>query len=127
MTSPVDSVQPDDIDERFAPRAAAHVASVEIDGEAVLYDEERETVHLLSPTATVLWNCFDGSGTIAEIAADVADAYEVDVAIVCEDIVRTTRELGRHNLIAGVVPDPEPDPDVGMNAIEAELMTDDRI
>jgi hypothetical protein len=123
MTTRANLREPDDIDETFLPRAAAHVASVELDGEAVLYDEDRETVHLLSPTATVLWNCFDGSGTIGEIAADVADAYGADVAAVREDIVRVARDLGRQNLLDGVIPDPEPE---GDELVEhSELLPDD--
>jgi hypothetical protein len=116
-------ISPDDIGPSFAPRAADHVAAVELDGEAVLYDEQRQTVHLLSPSATVLWNCFDGTGTIDEIATDIAEVFAADVAAIRDDALGVARGLGRQNLLDGVIPDPEVEPaEFGQ---DPELVADD--
>lgn len=96
----------DEIDESFVPRARSGVAGVELDGETVLLDDDTGAMHTLNPTATVLWDCFDGSGTLAEIAADVADAYSTDQSIVVGDMLELARALGRQGLLDGVEADP---------------------
>ena len=52
---------PDDIDESFVPVPRSTVATAELDGEAVIFSEETQNMHVLNPTATIVWACFDGS------------------------------------------------------------------
>ena len=44
----------EEIDENSHPRHHPAVAAVELDGEAVLYHEDANTVHLLNPSATIV-------------------------------------------------------------------------
>lgn len=104
-----DAITAGDIGEGFAPHVRASVAGVELDGETVLLDDESGAMHTLNPTATVVWSCFDGSGTVAEIAADVADAYGADPTTVTSDVLELARALGRQGLLVGVAPDPDPE------------------
>ena len=59
------------------PRARADLAVVELDGEAVVYDEAENALHHLNPTATVVFSLCDGSATIRELADDLGGAYAV--------------------------------------------------
>lgn len=92
----------DAIDGGFTPRGRASVAAVEIDGESVLYDEDSGAVHVLNATGSMIWACFDGSGTIDEIVADIVDAFGADAAAVRNDVVELARQLGGLGLLEGV-------------------------
>lgn len=96
-------IDPDQIDGTFVPIRRPSVAGVELDGEAVLYDEASEAVHQLNFTATIAWSCFDGSGTLDELIVDVASVYEVGADVVRAGMLELTRELGRKGLLEGVV------------------------
>ena len=86
----------------FVPRRADTAYTVELDGEAVVLDEEQNRLHLLNHTATLVWSCFDGTGTLTEIARDVAAAAEVPEARVLDEVLELTRTLGTEGLLDGV-------------------------
>ena len=92
----------DGLDAGFVPHQHSAVASIELDGEAVLYDDITGALHVLNPSASVLWACFDGTGTIGELADDLAEAYSVDREQVLADALETARQLGRAGLLEGV-------------------------
>jgi hypothetical protein len=98
---------PSDIEATFVPIRATEVAGVELDGEAVLYHEVANTVHVLSPTATVVWKLLDGSSDIAAIVADLAAAFAVSHDRMLDDVLSGIREFGRQGLLEGVDPDPD--------------------
>lgn len=105
MTEPVDI---DDLDEHSVPRAKPTVFSVELDGEAVLLDDETGTVHSLNPIATLVWSCLDGSGSVGELIDDLADAFAgTDRATVSDDVLSLVRTLGELGLLDGVRPSTE--------------------
>ena len=95
-------VDPSDIDGAFRPRRAASVAFTELDGETVLYDESTGGTHLLNPTASVLWQCFDGEASLDDLAADVAEAYGIDRAAAADDVRAVARSLGELGVLDGV-------------------------
>jgi hypothetical protein len=116
-------IQPKSIRPTFVPQQRDEVASVEVDGEAVLYDERVGSLHVLNVTAALLWQCFDGTGSIDDIAADMADAFGTDPSVVRKDVLKITRQLGRQGLLAGVAPDPKLMPPVA-HTVEAEPVTE---
>lgn len=87
------------IDAETIARARSEVASVEIDGEIVLYDEGSRRLHRLNPTAAALWRCLDGSANLSDIALDLADVYEVEVTKVLPQIISLTRSLAAEGLL----------------------------
>jgi Coenzyme PQQ synthesis protein D (PqqD) len=110
MTAKPSGVQPDAIDETFVARRARNAHTVEVDGEAVLLNDDR--LHLLNATGALVWACFDGNGTIAEIAADISDGLGVPYETVLEETLAVVRELGAEGLLDAVAPaEPENDPD----------------
>ena len=103
-----DLTAPDAIDERFVPVARTDVTIGERDGETVLVDRSSGAVHLLNPTAAIVWQCLDGSGTIDEIAIDIADVFGQDASEVGETVVDVVRRFGRQGLLVGVGTPAEP-------------------
>lgn len=84
------------LDDRPLRRKA--VASVELDGEVVLLDEQGGG-HLLNPTAGLLWSCFDGTGSLDEIAGDVADAFGLPVEAIRGEVLSLADDLVRRGVL----------------------------
>ena len=59
------------------PMVREGLTVVELDGEAVIYDEETSDLHHLNPTATIVFGLCDGSATIADISTDISEAFGV--------------------------------------------------
>jgi hypothetical protein len=97
-----DLVEAGTMTKAFVPTARPEVVQVEIDGELVLYDDSAKVMHRLSPSAGQIWRCLDGSGSLAEIAADLADVYQADPGQVLADVVATARQFGSAGLLVGV-------------------------
>lgn len=92
-----------EIDESLVPRVRRDVAAVELDGEAVLLDGTG-TVHTLNPTATLVWQCLDGTSSLREIIDDLAWVFdEAGRASIADDVVALAQDLGRKGLLEGVV------------------------
>src|SRR5262245_16659449 len=91
-----------DIDRSFVPKQAEAAYTVELDGEAVVLDEARNRLHHLNPTATLVWACFDGTGTIDEIAADLASEFGSGHDDVDVDVLQLAHDLGAEGLLDGV-------------------------
>jgi peroxiredoxin len=91
-----------EIDAAFRPEAVADVASVELDGEMVLLNTATGRSHLLNPTAGLIWQCFDGTGTIDEIVVDLAEAFGADQETISADVIELARSLGDQGLLVGV-------------------------
>jgi Coenzyme PQQ synthesis protein D (PqqD) len=102
MTAQPPLVSPDAIDEEFVALRAHTAHTVEVDGEAVLLNDGR--LHLLNATGALVWACFDGNGTIAEIAADISDGLGVPYDTVLADTLAVVRELGTEGLLEAVAP-----------------------
>jgi hypothetical protein len=73
------------------PKVRDDLAVVEIEGEAVIYDEPTRDILLLNPTATIVFGLCDGTGTVKEMAADIADAFRVPG----DEVERQVRSLLR--------------------------------
>jgi hypothetical protein len=108
---------PADIAGEFRPSLRASVAAEEVDGDVVLYDESTRSVHVLNGTAAAIASCFDGAGTIRDIAGEVAEAFGQPLDDVLAAVLDVARTLGSASLLDGVEgevapadPDDEPPP-----------------
>lgn len=99
-----------DVDLSLVPVRRSTLTTVELDGETVLYDEATGRVHHLNHEAALIWMFLDGQAQLADLAADLADAFEVDPAAMGDDVVRLTRSLVDEGLLAGTGAEPEPVP-----------------
>ena len=93
----VDQIGPD-----FVAQPRREVVTVEIDGDAIVYDELRETTHLLNPTGAIVWRLLDGETRLDELSADLAAVFGVGVEEVLADVVALVHELGQRGLLEHV-------------------------
>lgn len=75
------------------------VTVVELDGEAVVYDRRSGVLHHLNAEATLVYRACDGGTTIAEVAADIADAVGEPVGRIEPDVRAAIRRLRRADLL----------------------------
>ena len=59
------------------PSKREGLTTVELDGEAVVYDEASGELHHLNPAATIVLSLCDGTLSIEEMASAVSEAFEV--------------------------------------------------
>ena len=84
------------------PKVREDLAIVELDGEAVIYDEANESLHHLNPTATLIFSLCDGTGTVRECSTDIAEAYGLDPAEVEREVRGLLREFRKSSLLNGI-------------------------
>lgn len=82
-----------------SPALRRQVLGRDVDGEAVLFDTETGSMFVLNDTATLLWRLLDGTVTLRELAADVADEFEVDRATAERDVLALADELAGAGLL----------------------------
>lgn len=70
-----------------------------LDGESVVYDEASGDLHHLNPTATAVLDLCDGSATIAELSAMVAETFGMEARQVEPDIRLLVRQFRRAHLL----------------------------
>lgn len=102
LTTTGAQVAPAAIGGDFKPRGRSGVASAEVDGEVVLYDEGTGRIHLLNASAALIWACCDGSVTLDELAGELGQATAADPHQVRADVMALVGRLGRLGLLAGV-------------------------
>jgi hypothetical protein len=90
------------IDDEFAPVRSANVYTVEVDGEAVLLDEDANRLHHLNHTATLLWTCFDGHAVVRDLAVEISEELALPYDTVLTDTLAVVRHLGAEGLLEGV-------------------------
>lgn len=93
----------------YIGRIRPDLAYVEVDGEGVVYDDVLRKLHRLNRAAATLWLCLDGTGSLDEIARDVAAVYSADPAKVLSDMVRAAHQLAAQGLLVGHEPSPTGD------------------
>jgi PqqD family protein of HPr-rel-A system len=81
------------------PRVRDELTVVELDGEAVVYDERTGDLHHLNPTATLVFGLCDGTATGRELAVDIADAYGQPVDEVVGQVQGLLRQFRKAKLI----------------------------
>jgi coenzyme PQQ synthesis protein D (PqqD) len=79
------------------PKVRSDLTVVELEGEAVIYDDTIRQVHYLNRTATIVFNLCDGTSTIRELSGDIADAFSLrseEVEGQVRTLIRSFREAG---------------------------------
>jgi hypothetical protein len=86
-------------DGSLVPAHAPGVAGVEVGDEVLLVDEVGDRLHLLNPTAGLLWRCFDARSTVGEISADLAAELGLPEDRVLADTSAVVRDLQARDLL----------------------------
>jgi Coenzyme PQQ synthesis protein D (PqqD) len=109
------------INEHLAPAHAHALHTVEVDGEAVLLDERSGRLHLLNPSAALVWACFDGVSSIGEIVDDISDELGAPRDVVLAGTLSVSRQLADEGLLANVDPARRKSDDSGTVETSIEL------
>jgi hypothetical protein len=75
-----------------------------LDGEGVLYHERTHEIHLLNPTATLIWDAFDGRDDVGSVIATFVELTGGPFDAIQRDVLETLDGFARLDLI---VTDPE--------------------
>jgi PqqD family protein of HPr-rel-A system len=81
------------------PLQRSDVAFAQIGEEAVVFDPLHGGLHLLNPSAALVYRVCDGSATIDELADDVADAFGVPVGDVQPQVTMLVDSLAHIGLV----------------------------
>jgi PqqD family protein of HPr-rel-A system len=81
------------------PRVRSDLTVVELDGEAVIYDEETTDLHHLNPTATIVFGLCDGASTMKEISIDISEAFGAPIEEVEPQVRALIRRFRRVRLL----------------------------
>jgi PqqD family protein of HPr-rel-A system len=82
------------------PKVRDDITVVELEGEAVIYDEQTADLHHLNPTATIVFGLCDGTATMAEMATDISEAFGVPAAEVETQVRGLVRQFRKAHLLA---------------------------
>jgi hypothetical protein len=78
------------------------ITAKNIGGEMLLYSAEEEAIHVLNPTAELLWELCDGEHTVASMEQAIRANFSVtDERDVAGDIRRTLEVFAAKGLIIG--------------------------
>ena len=88
----------------FVPVSRRSARLIELDGHALLHDEGIRRWIVLNPTAYALWQCLDGTGTVAEIAEDMGAVFGQERESVEKQVLAMVQNLGRKGMLEGIAP-----------------------
>jgi len=86
------------------PRARPDLTARAVDGEAVLLDRAGGKVHQFNRTATFIWSRLDGRTSPENLAAALAEAFEVEPETAGRDVEALLQQLRALGLLAADAP-----------------------
>lgn len=82
------------------PKAREDLTIAELDGEAVIFDEETNDLHHLNPTATIVFGLCDGTSTIPEMSMEISEAFGVPADVVESQVRSVLRQFRNSKLLS---------------------------
>jgi PqqD family protein of HPr-rel-A system len=86
----------------YRPRKGRDVLELDMGDGLILYNHDSNLVHHLNPSAAIVWQLCDGDGTVAELARDIAEEYDVNSVQVQKDIGTLVGEFDALGLVDDV-------------------------
>lgn len=83
----------------FVPTPAAGVESCELDGERLVW--QGDILYRLDAVGSVVWECFDGHATLANLGMTLAEAFGAEQHKVQQDLTALCAELLDQGLLEG--------------------------
>jgi hypothetical protein len=83
------------------PRRARQVVERVVDGDLVLYDPQRQRVHVLNPTAAFVWSACDGQLAVEEIVDALGGYFPAWREQIAGDVRETVQTLRDASLLEG--------------------------
>lgn len=83
----------------YVPRRRTDVLELDMGDGFILYDDETSLVHHLNPSAALIWHICDGSGSIEDIAVDIAEEYGLNAAELKDQVAGVIAEFDALGLV----------------------------
>jgi PqqD family protein of HPr-rel-A system len=83
------------------PRVREDLEIVELDGEAVIYDEDTRELHHLNPAATIVLSLCDGTLAVKEMAAEISSAFGMAADEVEPQVRKVLKDFRKAGLLDG--------------------------
>jgi hypothetical protein len=83
----------------YYPKRRADLYVRFVNGEAVLLDLKGNLIHQLNPTATVLWNWWEGRFSAVELSNKLTEIFDIDHETARHDVTLVLSQLERLNLL----------------------------
>jgi Coenzyme PQQ synthesis protein D (PqqD) len=84
----------------FRPQQRPNLIARVVCGEVVVLDPEKRLIHEFNTTASFIWNLCRGRADPSTIAAELSDAYHVDLESATRDVTSTLAQLDKLGLLA---------------------------
>ena len=75
------------------------VNSLDVDGRIVALPPGGPEVMFFNDTASAVWRLADGTRTLEQLVAELADAYGVEAAAIADDVQRVLADFARAGLM----------------------------
>ena len=87
--------------DKTTPKAREDVVFRSLSKEWVLYDPRTQLLHVLNPTAAIVWSCCDGLGSVEDIAAELRETLTEapDLAQVADDVREALKRFSQEGLL----------------------------
>jgi Coenzyme PQQ synthesis protein D (PqqD) len=83
----------------YRPRRREGVLDIDMGDGFILFDDASSLVHHLNPSATLIWQLCDGTGTVADLARDIAAEYELDEPTIRSQVAEVIAEFDALELV----------------------------
>ncbi|MCC7210599.1 MAG: PqqD family protein [Candidatus Brocadia sp.] len=84
------------------PLRKPDIAIHHVDNEAILYRNGERTLHVLNPTARLVWELCDGTHTVEDMERSIRASFSVaDGCDVARDIRQTIDDFARKGVLEG--------------------------
>jgi hypothetical protein len=87
------------VDLQARPRQNLDTASRSIDDATYVLDPETSELHAFNEVGGRIWELIDGERSLQDVAAAIADEYEVDPAVAQADVLEFVRTLQEKDLV----------------------------
>jgi len=77
----------------YCPKRRSDLSVRVVEGETVVLDRQGGLIHQFNRTASEVWDRCDGSHTVLQMAEQLVEAYDVDLATAVADVIAIVRQL----------------------------------
>lgn len=88
------------------PKIRPELTFIQIEDEAVVYDPESIGLHHLNPSAALIFQLCDGSGTVKELAQDISDELGLPQDEILRQVRRVVSSFKHSGILTGKRPVP---------------------
>ena len=87
------------VHDAYRPQRRDGVLDIDMGDGFILFDDTSSLVHHLNPSATLIWHLCDGSGTVADLARDIAAEYGLDEPTIRSQVAEVIAEFDALELV----------------------------